>query len=66
MHRATPDFTVKLKVMEPKKFTLISGDKRTELKEVAKLLELKSGTRVKEKDGAVVCFDLAKGESVIV
>ncbi len=63
---AAPDFTVKLKVNDAKKFTWIVADKRTELKEVSKVLELKSGTWVKEKDGAVVCFDLAKGRSAIV
>ena len=35
----------------------------TTLSEVKKVLDLKSGTFFKDKDGVSVCFDLVKGES---
>ena len=62
---ACPQFTVKLPMKEAKKFSLTAGDRRTELKEVTKPLDLKGGTWVKEKDGATVCFDLPKGACAV-
>ena len=62
---ACPQFTVKFPAPEAKGFALTAGKRRTELKEVTKPLELKSGTWMKEKDGVTVCFDLPKGSSAI-
>jgi hypothetical protein len=62
---ACPQFTVKLVNAEAKKFNLTAGPTRTELKEVMKPLDLKSGTWVKEKDGVTLCFDLPKGVSML-
>jgi len=62
---ACPQFTVKLLAPEAKGFALTAGKVRTELKEVAKLSELKNGTWLKEKDSVTVCFDLPKGLSAV-
>ena len=56
-----PQFTVKLPVKLPKSFTVISGNQRTELKEVVKPLDMKTGTWVKEKEGVVLCFEMPRG-----
>ena len=44
---------------------VVANGKSTPLTEVAKPLDLKPGTWVKDKDGVSVCFDLPKGESAI-
>ena len=62
---ACPQFTVKFKAPEAKGFTLTAGERRTELKEVAKPLDLKAGTWHRTKEGVTACFDLPKGGSAL-
>ena len=62
---ACPSFTVRSRVKDAKKFVLTASDTFTALKEVRKPLDLKPGTWSKEKDGAMLCFDLPKGSSAV-
>ncbi len=58
---ATPSFTVRVEAIGNAVPKLIVGGKPQSLTEVAKPLELKSGTWTRDKEGAIVCFDLPKG-----
>jgi hypothetical protein len=44
---------------------LVVDGKPTELTELNTHVTLKPGTWVRDKDGVIVCFDLAKGENRI-
>jgi hypothetical protein len=62
---ACPQFTVRVPIAPAGDLALVAAGKPQAIKEVAKPLELKSGTWVKEKDAVRVCFDLPKGESSV-
>ena len=59
---ACPSFTMKANARPAAGVKLMVNDKPQPLTEVAKPLDLKPGTWVKDKDGVSVCFDLPKGE----
>ena len=60
---ACPNFTVRLPVKPAGGVSVQEAGKAQPLTEVAKLLELKSGTWHRDKEAIAVCFDLPKGES---
>jgi hypothetical protein len=63
---ACPGFSVRVAGRMEGEPKLVVEGKPTALKEVAKVLDLKPGTWVKDKEGASMCFDLRKGESTII
>lgn len=62
---ACPAFTVRTKARPADGVKLLVDGKPQPLKEVAKPLDLKPGTWVKDTDGASVCIDLPKGASAV-
>ena len=60
---ACPNFTVRLPVKPAAGVSVQEAGKVQPLTEVAKMLELKSGTWHRDKEAIAVCFDLPKGES---
>lgn len=62
---ACPAFTVRVGAKPAGEVKVVVDGKPTALKEVAKPLDLKAGTWVKEKDAVSVCFDLPKGASSV-
>ena len=60
---ACPNFTVRLPVKPAAGVSVQEAGKVQPLTEVAKMLELKSGTWHRDKEAVTVCFDLPKGES---
>jgi hypothetical protein len=42
---------------------LLLGDRPQPLREVARLLDLRAGTFLRQRAGLAVCFDLPKGKS---
>jgi hypothetical protein len=63
---ACPSFTVRVPARPAAEVKIAVDGKPQALKEVAKPLDLKAGTWVKDKDGVRVCFDLPKGNSSVV
>lgn len=58
---ATPGFTVRVEARGDAIPKLKVAGKPQSLKEVAKQLDLESGTWARDRDGMIVCFDLPKG-----
>ncbi|MBO0698318.1 MAG: hypothetical protein J2P46_07995, partial [Zavarzinella sp.] len=62
---ACPSFTVRTNARPTAAVKLVVDGKPASLSEVAKPLDLKPGTWVKDKDGVSVCFDLPNGPSAL-
>lgn len=62
---ACPSFTVRVPARATGEIKVVVGGKPQPLKEVAKPLDLKPGTWVKDKDGVSMCFDLPNGPSAL-
>jgi len=63
---AAPQFTVRVEARADAVPKLTLDGKPQNLREVARPSDVKSGTWMREAGGAVVCFDLPKGESELV
>lgn len=63
---ACPDFTLRLVGRAPAGLRVESGTARVELREVTRRADLKPGTWLQEPEGPVVCFDLARGRSILI
>jgi len=62
---ACPAFTIRTTARPAAGVKVVIGGKPQPLTEVAKPLDLKTGSWVKDKGGVTVCFDLPKGASQI-
>jgi hypothetical protein len=62
---SSPLFTLRVKSKEKKPPTLSPGGLSIPLKEVPRILDLKSSTWTRDKEDVVVCFDLPKGKTIL-
>lgn len=62
---ACPEFTVRVSARPAGAITVMANGKPAAVREVARPLDLKAGTWVKDKEAMVVCFDLPKGQSQV-
>lgn len=62
---AAPDFTLKVAMRVSAPPRIVADGKAIMLQEVSSRPQLKSGAWLRENDGAVLCFDLPKGNATI-